>query len=88
MNIAIASHRQKEGLGAMLLEHAIATVQSKGANRLEVGTGCFGYQLIFYQRVGFRVMSVDKDFFTKNYPEPIYENGIQHQDMLRLAMEF
>ncbi|TOM30113.1 GNAT family N-acetyltransferase, partial [Vibrio parahaemolyticus] len=25
-----------------------------------------------------------KDYFLLNYPEPIYESGIQHKDMLRL----
>ncbi|WP_308364978.1 MULTISPECIES: hypothetical protein [unclassified Microbulbifer] len=56
--------------------------------RLEVGTGTFGYQLTIYQRQGFRVERIDKNFFLKNYPEPIVENGIQHRDMLRLTLEF
>ena len=88
MNIAVKEERQQRGIGAILLQHAIETVKNKGARKLEVGTGCFGYQLSFYHRAGFRVMSIDKDFFVKNYREPIYENGIQHKDMLRLAIEF
>jgi ribosomal protein S18 acetylase RimI-like enzyme len=88
MNIAVKEELQQRGIGAMLLQHAIETVKNKGARKLEVGTVCFGYQLSFYHRAGFRVMSVDKDFFVKNYCEPIYENGIQHKDMLRLAIEF
>ncbi|MBB3060531.1 hypothetical protein [Microbulbifer rhizosphaerae] len=56
--------------------------------RLEVGAGTFGYQLTFYQRQGFRVERIDKNFFLKSYPEPIVENGIQHGDMLRLTFEF
>ncbi len=51
-------------------------------------TGTFGYQLTFYQREGFRVDSIDKDFFLVNYEKPIYEAGIQLQDMLRLVLEF
>ena len=35
---------------------------------------------------GFRVTSIDYDFFVKNYPEPIFENGIQLFDMLRLTL--
>ena len=88
MNIAIKEEQQRRGIGAILLQHAIETVKNREAKKLEVGTGCFGHQLSFYHRAGFRVMSIDKDFFTKNYPEPIYENGIQHKDMLRLAIEF
>ncbi len=59
-----------------------------GARRLEVGTGTFGYQLTWYQRNGFRVFAVERDFFLANYEEPIYENGIQLKDMLRLAVDY
>ncbi len=59
-----------------------------GARRLEVGTGTFGYQLAWYQREGFRVFAVERDFFLVNYEEPIYENNIQLKDMLRLAVDY
>ena len=51
-----------------------------------MGTGTFGYQLAFYQRQGFRATGIDRDFFVKNYPEPIFEDGIQLFDMLRLTL--
>ncbi|CDI94197.1 IAA acetyltransferase [Pseudomonas aeruginosa PA38182] len=54
--------------------------------RIELGTGTFGYQLAFYQRVGFRVDKVVKNYFLDNYDQPIYEMGIQHKDMLRLSL--
>lgn len=88
MNIAVSPDHQQKKIGSKLLRHAIATVSEWGANRLEVGTGAFGYQLAFYQREGFRVFAVERDFFLKNYEEPIYEAGIQHKDMLRLALEY
>lgn len=88
MNIAIAEPAQGRGLGKRLLAHAIETARSLGANRLEVGTGTFGYQLAFYQRAGFRVDRIDKDFFLTHYEAPIFEDGIQHKDMLRLALSF
>ena len=47
----------------------------------------FGYQLAWYQREGFRVFAIERDFFLENYPEPIYEQGIQLKDMLRLVVE-
>lgn len=86
MNIAVDPTFQRKGIGEKLLYHAIDTAQKIGAERLELGTGTFGYQLAFYQKAGFRVDSIDKDFFLKNYTEPIFEMGIQHKDMLRLAM--
>ncbi|PAU75518.1 GNAT family N-acetyltransferase [Halomonas salipaludis] len=88
MNIAVAPAHQRKGIGVRLLDHAIATAREAGARRLELGTGTFSYQLTFYQRAGFRVVAVERDYFLTHYDEPIYENGIQHQDRLRLALEF
>lgn len=88
MNISVAPEHQKKGIGKKLLQHVITSTRKKKVKRLEVGTGTFGYQLTFYQREGFRVDSIDKDFFLVNYEKPIYEDGIQLQDMLRLVLEF
>ena len=88
MSIAVQPDCQKSGYGTALLKWVIDFFRSAGARQLEVGTGTFGYQLAFYQRHGFRVTSIDHDFFVKNYPEPIFENGIQLFDMLRLTLRF
>ena len=87
INIAVAPDSQARGTGSRLLNHVIQSMKAAQVKKLILGTGTFGYQLTFYQRAGFRVCSVDKDFFLKNYPEPIYENGIQHKDMLRLELD-
>lgn len=88
MCIAVHPSCQKSGYGTALLKWVIDFYRSSGARQLEVGTGTFGYQLAFYQRHGFRVTGIDHDFFVKNYPEPIYENGIQLLDMLRLTLRY
>ena len=88
MSIAVSPGHQRKGIGTILLKHAMATARDLGARRLEVGTGSFGYQLAWYQREGFRVVAVERDFFLEQYPEPIYEHGIQLKDMLRLAVEY
>lgn len=88
MNIAVQTAQQQAGYGSTLLEWVIDTLRERGASRLEVGTGAFGYQLGFYQKYGFRVSHIEHDFFINHYPEPIIENGIQHFDMLRLALSF
>ncbi|SKA64261.1 hypothetical protein SAMN02745132_03842 [Enterovibrio nigricans DSM 22720] len=62
-------------------------LRQKGIRRIELGTGSFGYQLTYYQRLGFRVDRIIKNHFLDNYAEPICENGIQHKDMLRLYLE-
>ena len=88
MSIAVPPDCQKSGYGTALLKWVIAYYRNSGARQLEVGTGTFGYQLAFYQRQGFRVTRIDRDFFIKNYPEPIFEDGIQLFDMLRLTLTY
>ncbi|MBU1239086.1 GNAT family N-acetyltransferase [Myxococcota bacterium] len=88
MAIAVHPAHQKSGYGTVLLKWVVDFFRKSGARQLEVGTGTFGYQLAFYQRQGFRVTSIDHDFFVKNYPEPIFEDGIQLFDMLRLTLRY
>lgn len=85
-NISVYPSSQGKGIGSALLKSVLSQLSSKGIKRVELGTGTFGYQLTYYQRLGFRVDSILKDHFLLNYPKPIYENGIQHKDMLRLYL--
>ncbi len=83
-NVAVLPTEQRKGVGTKLLTFVLSELTQNGVRRVELGTGSFGYQLTYYQRLGFRVESVLKDYFVQNYAEPIYENGIQHYDMLWL----
>ncbi len=87
-NIVVIPEKQKQGFGKKLLEFVINYFEEIGAKSLELGTGTFGYQLLFYQRYGFRVDNVRKNFFVDNYSEPIYEEGVQLKDMLRLSIKY
>ena len=86
-NIAVLPEKQKSGIGSELLQFALDRLREKKFESVELGTGTFGYQLAFYQRFGFRVDSILKDHFINNYDEPIFENGIQLKDMLRLILK-
>lgn len=86
-NIAVMPGYQNQGIGTELLQHLFGIVKERNGESVEVGTGTFGYQLAFYQRAGFRADRIDKDFFLLNYKEAIFENGIQHKDMLRLLIK-
>ncbi|ENK0806070.1 GNAT family N-acetyltransferase [Vibrio fluvialis] len=86
-NVSVTSPFQQQGIGSELLRFALHELKNSNVQRVELGTGTFGYQLTYYQRLGFRVDSVLKDHFLKHYPEPIFEQGIQHQDMLRLSLD-
>jgi len=86
-NVSVFPEYQQKGIGTELLRHSLKALQNKGVKRVELGTGTFGYQLTYYQRLGFRVDSVVKNHFVDNYAEPIFESGIQHKDMLRLYIQ-
>ncbi|MBN3494656.1 GNAT family N-acetyltransferase [Vibrio neptunius] len=87
MNASVLPTCHGRGIGSHLLAFALRELKSSGVKRVELGTGCFGYQLKFYQRLGFRVDAILKDHFLTHYSEPIFEDGIQHKDMLRLYLE-
>ncbi|RUR40834.1 GNAT family N-acetyltransferase [Vreelandella populi] len=87
-NIAVYPQFQQQGLGSGLLRFALGELKNKNMQRVELSTGTFGYQLTYYQRHGFRVDRVVKNHFLDHYPEPIFENGMQHQDALRLYVVF
>lgn len=84
-NIAVAEEWQGKGVGNALLAEAVSKAQECGAQCLEVGTGNSSIgQLAFYQKAGFRLDRIAKNYFTLNYEEPIFENGIQCRDMVFL----
>ena len=87
-NIAIREDRQKQGLGKKLLQEAIRVAKNRGFESIEIGTGNSSIgQLALYQKYGFRISSVIKDFFIDQYDEVIMENGIQCMDMIRLTLD-
>ena len=84
VNVAVLPAMQHQGVGRRLLAAVIDAAREQGMQRLCLGTGTFGYQLAFYQRAGFRVVAVERDYFTRHYAARIFEGGIQHQDRLWL----
>jgi len=85
-NVAVLPEKQKQGIGTELLKFVIRKLVDSGEKRIELGTGTFGYQLMFYQRFGFRVENVWKDYFVEKYAAPIFIDGVQLKDMLRLVL--
>ncbi|WP_120512636.1 GNAT family N-acetyltransferase [Photobacterium salinisoli] len=86
-NLAVYPAFQQQGIGSQLLSALLSRLKEQGVQSVLLGTGTFGYQLTFYQRLGFRVEGVIRDFFLDHYDEPIFEQGIQHKDMLRLRLD-
>jgi len=88
VNVAVRESRQRQGIGQAIVRKAIETARATGAKTLEIGTGNSSFdQLRLYQRCGFRIVGVDIDYFVRNYPEKLYENGLQVTDKIELRME-
>ena len=87
-NIAVREGKQGQGIGKKLLVAAIEVAKSNSYKFIEIGTGNSSIgQLALYQKCGFRISEVIKDFFVQHYDEVIMENGIQCIDMIRLRLE-
>lgn len=88
VNIAVDESCQGRGIGKRLVHHAVAHARALDFKTIEVGTGNSSVeQLALYQKCGFRMTGIDRDFFLRHYDEEIFENGIQVMDMVRLSQD-
>lgn len=87
-NIAVATERQGQGIGSFLIHQIKEIAQRAGCRRLWVGTPDIAAQQVrFYEKNGFSKAGVKKDFFINNYPDPIFDGGVQLRDMAMLCAE-
>lgn len=85
-NIAVLEEFQQKGLGKRLIADAEIRAKEMGFEEMIIGTGNSSiWQLYLYQRIGYDIYSTRLNFFTDNYPGPLYEHGIctKHMIMLR-----
>ncbi|MGH1520421.1 GNAT family N-acetyltransferase [Chryseobacterium sp. JK1] len=88
-NIAVIDAYRSKGIGSILINKAKEIAQTHRYKKLTVGTSDTGFQQIrFYEKNGFLITGLKKNFFIENYPEPIYENGLQMRDMVLLTHHF
>jgi ribosomal protein S18 acetylase RimI-like enzyme len=83
--VAVDQALRGRGLGTRLLRAVVARLRSDGVRRVVVGISSSGVgQLAYYQKAGFRLWKVERDFFTpeRGYPQGIEENGIPARDMV------
>jgi GNAT superfamily N-acetyltransferase len=82
MELAVAPDRQGQGIGRQMVAWLVDEARQRGKTAVLVGTANASIgNIVFYQRCGFRIDQVRKDYFWY-YRKPIYENGIQIRDML------
>jgi len=86
-NIAVREDWQNKGIGYRFLLELIDKAREQGCSELIIcNADCARKQLYLYQKAGFRPDWVVIEYYTRKYPEPIFENGIQLKDMVILKM--
>jgi GNAT superfamily N-acetyltransferase len=88
--VAIAESHQRKGLGKAMLADVHDAEVARGSARLLVGTSCADTgNLDFYQRCGYRLLSIERDYFTpeRGYPADFVINGLPAVDMVWLDMQ-
>jgi ribosomal protein S18 acetylase RimI-like enzyme len=83
--VAVEATQHHRGIGRRMLAAVLADLKTRGVKRVVVGTASAGVgQLAFYQKAGFRLHSIERDFFGphRGYPDDLQENGIPVRDMV------
>lgn len=85
-NVAVKPEYQRQGVGRFLIENIVQVATNNKQKSICIGTANSSVgQLYLYQKLGFEITGIKMDYFTDNYSEPIYENGIQAKHMLVLT---
>ena len=85
--IAVRSQDRGKGYGTALISELLKLARQHPTRAVVVGTANSSLDNIrFYQKCGFRMDSIRKDFFSY-FAMPVYEDGILIQDMLMLRYE-
>jgi ribosomal protein S18 acetylase RimI-like enzyme/quinol monooxygenase YgiN len=88
--VAVDEAEQGRGVGTRFIEELCNRFRTHGVERVVVGTASSGVrQLAFYQRLGFRLTHVERDFFNdaRGYPPELSEDGIPVRDMVWMALD-
>ena len=88
--VAVDRAQQNRGIGRRLLAAVIEELRGRGVRRAIVGTANAGIgQLAYYQKAGFRLLRIERDFFSpaRGYPAVMEDNGIRLRDMVWMDLE-
>ena len=84
-NIAVSEEFQRKGLGTQMIADAEKRAIIGGYNYMQIGTSNASiWQMYLYQKLGFDIIGLKMNFFTDNYSEPLFENGIRVKHMIML----
>jgi len=88
--VAVSESQQRTGIGKAMLAHVAAASRARGIKRIVVGTSSADTgNLDFYQRCGFRLHSIERDYFSpaRGYPPDFVLNGLPAVDMVWMDMQ-
>jgi ribosomal protein S18 acetylase RimI-like enzyme len=83
--VAINEASQRRGIGTRMLMESLAQLRTRGYKRVIVGTANAAIgQLAFYQKAGFRMLRIERDFFSpdRGYGAMMMDSGIRLRDMV------
>lgn len=85
--IAVDPTLRGQGYGKRIMHFLVEELRRRGGHALQVGTANASLDtLAFYQKCGFRMFEIRRDFFSYIQP-PISENGILLRDMIVLQYD-
>ena len=85
-NIAVEEGLQRRGIGKLLLKKATEIARARGIKKLDIATSNASFEaLSLYQKEGFDIDFIKKNFILENYPEPLFDNGIRCRHMIVLT---
>jgi ribosomal protein S18 acetylase RimI-like enzyme len=88
-SLAVKERFRRRGIGRRLVEHALTVCREEGARGVSVTTAMADLDnLRFYQRRGFRAVSIAPDAFTPEagYPPAAAVDGIPLRDAVRFEL--
>jgi len=89
-SLAVVESRRRTGVGRALVQAALEHCRGEAAHRLVVSTAAADIgNLRFYQRLGFRMVRIERDVFgaEAGYPDGIVINGIPLRDRVWLDLD-
>lgn len=88
--VAVDTPQQNRGIGRRMLAAVLEELRRRGMRRAVVGTANAGIgQLAYYQKAGFRLLRIERDFFSpaRGYPAVMEDNGIRLRDMVWMDLD-
>lgn len=89
-SLAVVPRHRRRGLGTRLLARSASWVRDRSGSRLVAGVASAALDVLgFYERLGFRVLRVDRDAYgpESGYPEGLFAHGIPVRDRVWLELE-